>query len=1274
MEVSSSIHIGCRVQATTKEDVKIGTVAFVGLTSFAPGKWIGVVLDDDSGKNSGEVQGKKYFSCPDNHGIFVRPNQVVVLEEVSESSEVLEPVTPKPRPSGLKKPSGLATPGSALRPPGSGLRMPTAGGVKVGGSSLSGSSTNLAAATGSRGSTSSLTSTGSKHGSSSSLSGSVESKSKTRQSLPGSTKLKPASVKSNEKLSESPVLPPAHLDFPDSSPSLPPPVVPDSGSSAEDLQKIKNLESQVTDLMEKLETIKAKRLEDRNKLKEAEKQKILCEQLKEYKVKSQEMHKELQQQLLAAKKDAKDIQTQYDEYREEMSDLQETMELAALDKEMAEEKAEGLEEELTSLKEAHEELVVSMELMKAELESGSGVSADGVSSYQVKQLEQQNEKLKEALVKMRDMSNNDKAENANLRKQNDRVAHELSHLKKDKETHAEEIEILNAEILDLKDQVDASLGAEDMVEKLTDKNLELEERVATLEEEKADLEAINEMNEELQENAREEELEMREQLDMSKSRANQLEKSVQASQLQMADLQSTIGKYRELVQTLQYENASLSQQVSGTGQSVAVTSVDNIEMKTKLSESKIQSKVIEMELLQLDIAHVKAQLELTGRFLPESFFQHAGDGDGLQAALIFPNLIQKLNLLGSQIQSKFPWIPSLSKEDVVKSQKSEQASYGAFIQCYISQLVMQFNKLIEVFSDGDTDTYKVFAGLVTEFKAYSKPVAQYLELLRNDQLYESVSVEPFAKSLRYFQDYCEKQLETYPFSSTNLLRDEARVLITLSESLLLDLKRLGLIVETGDNKDFLTINKMAEIVTELLQTSKRLKHCLPPIGSATEVQVSRELADRMKSSLKSISDAMQVVHQAATQADRALHLQPEAEFLPSHQVKQYLVTASELLDGTSGDLYDSLISSVSHPHERIKALVTQIEGGSLDVPAMSKEKKVPIVEQRAEVFRKEGADGGSSKAKLIAKEEIINHLKFELRKKQEEVDEHKVRAGMADKKIASASREKEEQILKLQRKVEESQVQLTKKEKEFEQTMDALQSDIDSLEAEKTSIQSKLNSVTKKQVYDSLTKGTSGIGSAVAEGMVARGLDSPHLLENIQSLKSTVRWLKEDNTIFRSQQMKDKLSKLKPLTASGMKPLAMRRTRQANSLVQEEAELRQNLTRLHKSTCKAVSDRLVSNVKVSSSSLIGSEQFKSRDEMQSLSKQLDHLKQRTLAFLSSTPLTGVETALYTFPRPKSQTVGDEFVGLVKLPTPGRSELVKLKIDHPQLKSLLEQVA
>lgn len=61
--------------------------------------------------------------------------------------------------------------------------------------------------------------------------------------------------------------------------------------------------------------------------------------------------------------------------------------------------AEGLQEELDSMKETNEELSASVELMKAELQGGGGANTEGVSSYQLKQLEQQNEKLKEALVK-----------------------------------------------------------------------------------------------------------------------------------------------------------------------------------------------------------------------------------------------------------------------------------------------------------------------------------------------------------------------------------------------------------------------------------------------------------------------------------------------------------------------------------------------------------------------------------------------------------------------------------------------------------------------------------------------------------------------------------------------------------------------------------------------------------------------------------------------------------------------------------------------------------
>ena len=40
------------------------------------GKWIGVILDEEKGKNNGTVQGKTYFTCDSNHGIFVRQSQV----------------------------------------------------------------------------------------------------------------------------------------------------------------------------------------------------------------------------------------------------------------------------------------------------------------------------------------------------------------------------------------------------------------------------------------------------------------------------------------------------------------------------------------------------------------------------------------------------------------------------------------------------------------------------------------------------------------------------------------------------------------------------------------------------------------------------------------------------------------------------------------------------------------------------------------------------------------------------------------------------------------------------------------------------------------------------------------------------------------------------------------------------------------------------------------------------------------------------------------------
>ena len=48
-------------------------------TFLSTGKWIGVILDEAKGKNNGTVQGKTYFSCADEHGIFVRQSQASIM-------------------------------------------------------------------------------------------------------------------------------------------------------------------------------------------------------------------------------------------------------------------------------------------------------------------------------------------------------------------------------------------------------------------------------------------------------------------------------------------------------------------------------------------------------------------------------------------------------------------------------------------------------------------------------------------------------------------------------------------------------------------------------------------------------------------------------------------------------------------------------------------------------------------------------------------------------------------------------------------------------------------------------------------------------------------------------------------------------------------------------------------------------------------------------------------------------------------------------------------
>ena len=56
-----------------------GTISYIGrIPDLNEGFYVGVTLDEPFGLNNGSLKGVKYFVCGDKHGMFLRPDKIVV--------------------------------------------------------------------------------------------------------------------------------------------------------------------------------------------------------------------------------------------------------------------------------------------------------------------------------------------------------------------------------------------------------------------------------------------------------------------------------------------------------------------------------------------------------------------------------------------------------------------------------------------------------------------------------------------------------------------------------------------------------------------------------------------------------------------------------------------------------------------------------------------------------------------------------------------------------------------------------------------------------------------------------------------------------------------------------------------------------------------------------------------------------------------------------------------------------------------------------------------
>eukprot|EP01084_Bolivina_argentea_P178067 307848_1 len=73
----------CIYDRVTLGNGMTGEVHFMGVISGKEGMFYGIKLDGQQGKNNGTYANIKYFSCPDNYGIFVTAHKIQKSEATS---------------------------------------------------------------------------------------------------------------------------------------------------------------------------------------------------------------------------------------------------------------------------------------------------------------------------------------------------------------------------------------------------------------------------------------------------------------------------------------------------------------------------------------------------------------------------------------------------------------------------------------------------------------------------------------------------------------------------------------------------------------------------------------------------------------------------------------------------------------------------------------------------------------------------------------------------------------------------------------------------------------------------------------------------------------------------------------------------------------------------------------------------------------------------------------------------------------------------------------
>lgn len=488
---------------------------------------------------------------------------------------------------------------------------------------------------------------------------------------------------------------------------------------------------EIEDLKAKIRVLDKKRSEDREKINSLEKFKAERDKFERIIQTLQIKYQPQQQEITDLRKEGKELEEANYKMEEEKAELESALELATLDREMAEETAEVLKIELDSVKAKAEELELEVEILREEnQEFTAGISPEERASQGWLQMEHENTRLRNALVRLREITQDTEVELNQRIGELEEESRELETVKVQYDASKEKLAQVEAVVEDLREQLNNVLGSEDIIEALTEQTMNQAEEIKELKAVIDDLESLRELNDELEINHVQNARELQEDLDLRDAAIADQVRQVALHKEKADELEYAVSRFRELVSSLQTDLADMrasravtedeSEQLNSRSRAMA-----DLNMKLQFSASKAQAKAIDLELGRMEAQEAQQHLEIVQLFLPDTF---QADRNSVLALLRFKRLAFKANLLHGFLRERVTGQPHPGHEDDIFE--------GCAAIDKLTWVSNMCDRFVHAISHCSLEQFAKFEGALHELEPVERALNGWIEGLRRDELKE----------------------------------------------------------------------------------------------------------------------------------------------------------------------------------------------------------------------------------------------------------------------------------------------------------------------------------------------------------------------------------------------------------------------------------------------------------------------------------------------------------------------------------------------------------